>query len=161
MWSRRRPASLRAVTMVSSRRGWRCTSDAHSAPAKPAAPRTATRVSPTQPPADLLLQCALDGSATPGHVLVAERAIVGSELDPQHQRLLPRADLLAAVDVEDADAAQEVAAGVADDALDRGRGDVVGHDDREVLEQRGERGQVLGRRGAGVELDQRVQVDLE
>src|SRR5215211_9454490 len=100
MWSRRRPASLRAVTMVSSGRGWRCTSDAHSAPAKPAAPRTATRVLATQPPADVLLQRALDRLAAPGHVLVAERAVVSPELEAQRQRLLPRADLLAAVDVE-------------------------------------------------------------
>src|SRR5215208_4834469 len=111
MWSRRRPASLRAVTMVSSRRGWRCTSDAHSAPAKPAAPRTATRVSATQLPAQLLLQQLLDRRAPLGHVLVGECAVVGAELEPKRQRLVAPAHLLAAVHVEDADVAQEVAAG--------------------------------------------------
>src|SRR5215213_3525877 len=103
MWSRRRPASLRAVTIVRSSRGWRCTSDAHSAPAKPAAPRTATRVlSATQPPSDLLLEVRLDGGSARGHVLVGQRPVVGPEREPQRERLAVAADLLAAVDIEDA-----------------------------------------------------------
>src|SRR3954447_16456778 len=120
MWSRRRPTSLRAVTIVSSRRGWRWTSAAHSAPAKPAAPRTATRVSATQVPAQLLLQSALDRRTARGDVLVGQRAVVGPELQPQRERLVVGSDLLAAVDVEDAHVPQQAAAALAHDALDLG-----------------------------------------
>src|SRR4051794_12409201 len=120
MWSRRRPTSLRAVTIVRARRGWRWTSAAHSAPAKPAAPRTATRVSATEVASDLGLQRLLDSGAPLGDVLVGERAVVGPELEPQRQRLVVAADLLAAVDVEDPHAAQQVAPALADHALDLG-----------------------------------------
>src|SRR3712207_1309144 len=129
MWSRRRPTSLRAVTIVSSSRGWRCTSDAHSAPANPAAPSTATRLG-TQPPPDLAPEPRLDRGAAPGDVLIGQRPVVGAELEPQCERLVPGADLLAPVDVEDPDPAQQVAGRRAHDLLDRGRGHDVGDDHR-------------------------------
>src|SRR5687767_10008576 len=110
MWSSRRPASLRAVTIVSSRRGWRWTSDAQSAPAKPAAPSTATRVSATQLPPDLFRERLLDSGAARGHVVVGQRPVVGAELESQRERLVSLADLLAAVDVEDARGSQQVPA---------------------------------------------------
>src|SRR4051794_18806804 len=123
MWSRRRPASLRAVTIVSSRRGWRWTSEAQSAPAKPAAPSTATLgpnspLLTTQAPADLFLELLLDRGAALGDIGVRERPVVGAELEPQRERLLVVADLLAAVDVEHARIAQELAARRAHEALD-------------------------------------------
>src|SRR5918994_3041662 len=161
MLSRRRPASLRAVTMVRSRRGWRWTSDAHSAPAKPAAPSTATRVSgrdspllTTELPADLGLELRLDRLTPRGDVLVGQRAVVGPELEPQRERLAVLAHLLAAVDVEHPHVAQERPAALADDPLDLGREDILGDDDRDVLEQRREAHQVLGQRRSRVELDQ-------
>src|SRR5829696_6534403 len=110
MWSRRRPASLRAVTIVRSRRGWRCTSDAQRAPAKPAAPRTATRVWPlaTEAAADLPMERTLDRVAPPGGVLVGQRAVVRAEQQAQGQGLPALADLFTAVDVEDGHLAQQV-----------------------------------------------------
>src|SRR3954471_20066094 len=100
MWSSRRPTSLRAVTIVSSSDGCPSTSRAHSAPANPAAPRTATLC--TQPPSDRL-ERALDRGARGRHVLVGERALRRAELEPQRQRLVAGAGLLAAVDVEEVD----------------------------------------------------------
>src|SRR3954452_6326280 len=97
MWSRRRPASLRAVTIVSSSDGWRSTSAAQSAPANPAAPSTATLG--TQPPPDLR-QRRLDRVALGEHVVVGEGSVGRAELEPQGERLAPRLDLLAAVHVE-------------------------------------------------------------
>src|SRR3954454_22903030 len=100
MWSSRRPASLRAVTIVSSSDGWRSTSDAQSAPAHPAAPRTATLG--TQPPPDLR-QRSLDRAALGRDVVVGERAVRRANLEPQGERLVARLDLLAAIDVEELD----------------------------------------------------------
>src|SRR5919202_2877102 len=104
MWSSRRPASERAVTIVSSSEGWRSTSDAQSAPAKPAAPRTATLC--TQPPSDLG-ERAFDGGALGSHVVVGQRALGRAELEPQRERLVALADLLAAIDVEELDAVEQ------------------------------------------------------
>src|SRR3954452_9137640 len=98
MWSSRRPASLRAVTIVSSSPGWRSTSDAQSAPAKPAAPSTATLFTP-QTPGDSL-EPGLDRVTRGGNVLVGEGAIGGAERQPQRQRLAAGGQLVAAVDVE-------------------------------------------------------------
>src|SRR4051812_44516552 len=97
MWSSRRPESLRAVTIVSSSDGWRSTSAAHSAPAKPAAPRTATLG--TEPPSDLR-KGGLDRAPLREHVVVGERALGRAELEPQGERLVARLHLLAAVHVE-------------------------------------------------------------
>src|SRR5690349_20732974 len=97
MWSSRRPASLRAVTIVSSSDGWPSTSRAQSAPANPAAPRTATLC--TQPPAKVS-ERGLDRPPFGDHVLVGQRALGRAELEPQRERLLALAHLLAVVDVE-------------------------------------------------------------
>src|SRR5919206_1520055 len=136
MWSSRRPASERAVTAVSSRRGWRCTRWAASAPANPDAPTTATLC--TEPPPDRA-QVVLDRRTQRGHVGVRERAVRRAEREPQRERLLAAAHLLAAVDVEQPRLGQELAAAGPDRALDLDRRDLLGHDDRDVLEDGRER----------------------
>src|SRR3954447_18496395 len=100
MWSSRRPTSEGAGTIVSASSGWRSTSAAQSAPANPAAPRTATLCTQPRPQ---LLECALDRRARGRHLLVGQRPLGRAELEPERQRLVALFQLLAPVDVEDLD----------------------------------------------------------
>src|SRR4051794_27387407 len=134
MWSSRRPESLRAVTIVSSSDGWRSTMAAQRAPAKPAAPRTATLG--TQLPPDLR-QGGLDGAALLQHVLVGERALGRAELEPERERLVRLLDLFAAVHVEQLDAVHQRARG-RDRPFHLGGGHILGHHDGYVLHDGGE-----------------------
>src|SRR5690606_10075790 len=163
-------------TATSWRRGCRHTRRAASAPANPVAPATSTRAagspssgwlaiaraftSLTQRPSDLAHGC-LDGLANLRDLAVGERAIRGAELQAQREALAVGADLLAAVEVEDARRAQQLAAGLEHGRAHALRGHVLGHDHREVLEDSGEADQVLigvlAKRGRG---EQRRQVDL-
>src|SRR4051812_22744032 len=99
--------------MASSSRGWRSTIAAASAPANPAAPRTAILC--TERAADLL-ERGLDRCPSGDHVLVGQRALRRAELEPERERLPPLADLLAAVDVEQLDAVEQLARTGAHDA---------------------------------------------
>src|SRR3954470_13802714 len=150
MWSSRRPASERAVTIVSSSCGWRSTIAAASAPANPAAPSTATLC--TEGTAELG-ELGLDRDARAGHVLVGERAFGRAELDAHCQRLAALAHLLAAVDVEELRAVEQGAAARANGIDDGGREHVGVYDHGEVLDDcrecrhvavRGRRGRQLG-----------------
>src|SRR5450755_3772456 len=106
MASRRRPTSVRAVTVVSMKWGWRCSRRALSAPPKPAAPNTAT-LGVTHPPLQLLGQRGGDLLAAGGDLLIGERPIGRPEAQGQRQRHLALADARAvAVDVEDLGAGQ-------------------------------------------------------
>ena len=70
-----RPASERDVTGPSAKCGWRSTSRAAIAPAKPEAPATSTRGSATQLTPDLALQRGDDLLAQRRDVLVGQRAV--------------------------------------------------------------------------------------
>ena len=104
----------RAVMAVSSSDGW-CWTIA----------RTARRRSRPRPPrqrlrhaaASQLAQGRLDRLAPLRHLLVGERAVGRAEGEPQGQRLVALADLLAPVDVEQLDRRQQRLAGGADGLL--------------------------------------------
>src|SRR5919106_92340 len=136
MSDRMRPASLRAVTTSSWRRGWRSTSAAHSAPAKPDAPTTATLATELPPG---FRELRLDPAAHLSHLVVSQGAVGRAELEPQCERLVPLAHLLAAIDVEQPHTLEQLTAGGTHGRLDVGIRDVVGHDDRYVLDHGGER----------------------
>src|SRR5919201_7119920 len=91
--------------MVSSSCGCRCTMAALSAPAKPAAPQTATRLG-TQPPSQLL-ELALDRRPALPHLLVRERPVGRAEHEPQRQRLLLLANLRPPVFIEQGHALEQ------------------------------------------------------
>src|SRR5213080_4599318 len=100
MRSSRVPASPRDVAAASSRRGWRHTRLAASAPVNPEAPATSTRASLTERPADLV-QRGLDRLPALGHLGVGERTVRRPELQPQREALSPGPHLLTAVEIED------------------------------------------------------------
>src|SRR3954452_12633159 len=93
-------SSPRAVTAASSKCGWRCTIRAAIAPANPAAPMTAT-VSATELGPDPFGERPHDLLPLPRRVLLGEGAVGRAELEVERERRAPRADPLAAVDVED------------------------------------------------------------
>src|SRR5687768_17149423 len=109
----------------SSRRGWRSTSAAHSAPAKPDAPTTATLA--TELPSQVR-ELLLDPRSHLAHLVVGERALGCAELEPQRERLVPLADLLTAVDVEQPHALEQFAAAHVHRVLDIGGRHVFRHD---------------------------------
>src|SRR5829696_4320778 len=122
----RLPASLRLVTATRSNAGWRHSSCAASAPAKPDAPRTATLG--TQLASQLAGQRGGDGLAPRGHLLVGERAVRRAEGQAQRERHAALPDLGPAVDVEHVDGLELWSAGTADD-VDHARGrNLLGHD---------------------------------
>src|SRR4051812_36172405 len=135
MWSSRRPTSERAVTIVSSSCGWRSTSAAQSAPANPAAPRTATLCTQPRPQA---VELTLDRRTGPRHVLVGQRPLGRAELEPQGQRLAALAELLAAVDVEDLDAVEQPARAGTHGGHHGGGRRFLPHHHRDVLDDRRE-----------------------
>src|ERR1700740_1328232 len=133
MSSRRRPTSERAVTVVSMKYGWRCSSRALSAPAYPAAPKTATS-GVTDASLQLLGQGGGD-LAPPGRdLLVGQRPVRRAEVQSQRQGDVAGADpLLVAVDVEHPGLGEQRAARPAGDVEDLRGADGVRDDDREVL----------------------------
>src|SRR3954468_15745014 len=133
MWSSRRPASERAVTIVSSSRGWRSTIAAASAPANPAAPRTATLC--TKGTAELR-ELGLDRRTRAGHVFVGKGALRGAELEPQRERLAPLAHLLARVHVEQLRPVEQRRTGPPDGVLDFPSRQFLVDDKCNVLDQR-------------------------
>src|SRR3954451_24435231 len=144
--------------MASSSRGWRSTIAAASAPANPGAPRTATLR--TEGSSNFLERC-LDRRAGARHILVGQRALRRAELEPERKRLASLTDLLAAVDVEQLDAVEQLAGAAPHDSLHLGRGHVLPDHDRDVLEQRRETGHVAVRLRAGREVGDQVRVELE
>src|SRR3954468_21912249 len=157
MWSSRRPASERAVTIVSSSRGWRSTIAAASAPANPAAPRTATLGTEGRPD---LGEGSLDRFASASNVLVGQRALGRAELEPQRQRLAALADLLAAVDVEQLHPIEQLPRAAAHGTLHRRRRYVLVDDDSDVLDHRREARHVAIGLRARRELGDQVGVEL-
>src|SRR5581483_1651306 len=83
------------------------------------------------------------------------------ELEPQRERLATLADLLAAVDVEQLDAVEQLAGAAAHDALHLGGGDVLADNHRYVLEHGGQARTVAVRLRPRRELRDRVRVELE
>src|SRR3954452_25424275 len=150
-------SSPRAVTAASSKCGWRCRIRAAIAPANPAAPMTAT-VSATKLGPDPVGERRDDLLPLPRGVLLGERAIRRAELEVQRQRRAPRADPLAAVDVEDRRVREQLRSGArgADDVTG---GHVVADDARDVLPHDGEEPERLEGLGAGV--GQPAEVELE
>src|SRR5690348_9058072 len=107
---------------------------AASAPANPAAPRTATLC--TEPSADLR-ELRLDGLPERSHVLVGEGPLGRAELEAKRKRAVALADLLAAVEVEHAHRVEQLAAALAHRLLDpRGR-EVLGCHHGNVLDDGG------------------------
>src|SRR3954451_2644581 len=158
MWSSRRPSSERAVTIVSSSRGCRSTIAAVSAPANPAAPSTATLC--TQRPADFL-ESSLDRAACAGNVLIAQRPLGRPELQTERQRLPTLTHLFTAVDVEQLDRVEKVAAAVANRAFDVGSGDIVVDHHGDVLDERREGRDVSIRSRPRGQLGDQLRVELE
>src|SRR5271163_61300 len=88
-----------------------------------------------------LLSCALHRSITSGAGLVfGEGAIGRAEPQREGQRLAVLANLRTRVHVEQPDVLQQLPRAVANGVLHRLRGDVGVHDEAEVLEYRGKRG---------------------
>src|SRR5436190_12886979 len=144
--------------MLSSSRGWRSTIAAASAPANPAAPRTATLC--TERTIDLI-QRFLDRRAGASHILISEGAQRRAELEPQRERFAPLADLLAAVHVEELDPVEQLARSGTHDALDlRGRHFLPDHDG-DVLDHGWEARDVAVRLGTRREFRDQVGVELE
>src|SRR3954469_7683892 len=158
MWSSRRPSSERAVTSVSSSRGWRSTIAAVSAPANPAAPSTATLC--TQGPADFL-DSSLDRAACAGHVLVAQRPLGRPELQTERQRLPSLTHLSTAVDVEQLDPFEKLTATRPNSRLHLPSRQFLVHHDGQVLIESREGGDIPVRRGPRSQLGDQLGVELE
>src|SRR5436190_15947587 len=104
---------------------------AASAPANPDAPTTATLC--TEPPPERL-EARLDRRAQARHLLVGEGPVGRAELEPERERLLALADLLAAVDVEQACLREELAAADLHRGLHLGGRHLLRDHHRDVLE---------------------------
>ena len=104
---------------------------------------------------------ALDPPAHRGDLVVGERAVGRAELEPQRERLVPLAHLLAAIDVEQPHALEQLTAGRAHGRLDVGVRDVLGHDDRDVLDHGRERRHRPVPGGLAGDLGERVRIELE
>src|SRR5687768_10373325 len=154
--------SPRAVMRASSRRGWRWTIRAASAPANPLAPAMRIR-------GCLLTERAPDSSeglcnaiAHRLDLVVRERSVLSAELEPQREALVPLGDLLAAIEVEDLGVSEKVAARLGDRRPDALGWHVLPHHDREVLEQSGVSEKVLVDLVAGrSSREERRDVELE
>src|SRR4051794_38762482 len=94
----------------------------------------------------------------PRGVLLGERPIRRAELEVQRERRAPRADPLAAVDVEDRRVRQELQGG-ARGPDDVARSDVVADDERDVLPDDGEEPERL--EGLGARVGQPAEIELE
>src|ERR1700730_12850229 len=123
MSSSRRPTSERAVIVVSLKCGGTCKRRALSAPAYPAAPKTATS-GVTDPSLQLGRQRRGDLAPPGGDFLIGQRPVRRPEVQAQCQRHVAGADpLLVAVDVEDPGVGQQRAARLANDGEDLVGGD--------------------------------------
>src|SRR4051794_18758779 len=133
---------------------------AASAPAKPAAPTTATLWLGTQPPPDLA-QRRLDGGPPRGHLLVGERAVGSAELEAKGQGAVALSHLLAGVDVEHTRASEQLTAAGADGRLHRGGAQAERGYHGDVLEHRRVGHHVLEGRDVTRGLIERIHVQLE
>src|ERR671937_3333275 len=96
-----------------------------------------------------------------GGVLVGERALGRLVHDPERDRLAPRPDLLAAVDVERPHLAQLRTGGLARRLDELAGGDLLGHRERQVLPERRIADHVLVDEPLRDAREQRRQVELE
>ena len=96
-----------------------------------------------------------------GGILVRERPLGGLERDPERQRFLAGADLVAVVEVEDAHLAQLGPGGLAGSVHEVARRDALVDDEREILLHGRVGDHVLVERDAGQPREQVVEVELE